>query len=307
MASRLAPLASALATAIALTGCGLGAGPGTSNVSLNVTRAFGTTAVGGLTARTVPGSETVMRMLERHFRVSTRYGGGFVESIDGLSGTSSRLDWFYYVNGIEAPMGAAGTPVHHGDQIWWDLHDWSATDSIPAVVGSFPEPFVHGTDGQRLPTTLECANDVPTACQRVSRELDHFRVPFASQLLGAGSGTNSLVLVVGTWHDLAPEVVADLVDQGPASSGIYARYTGGGSSLALLDPHGRVARTLTGDAGLVAATAQGSAPPTWIVSGTDVAGVNAAAAALTPASLHDHFALAVQGSTHLALPQRPGT
>ena len=141
----------AAACAVVIAGCGLGPGPGTSNVTLTVTRAFGAIPVGGLTVSHVPGSETVMRMLERHFRVNTRYGGGFVESIAGRSGTSSRRDWFYYVNGVEAPMGAASTAVHRGDRIWWDLHDWSVTNSIPAVVGSFPEPFVHGTGGRRLP------------------------------------------------------------------------------------------------------------------------------------------------------------
>jgi hypothetical protein len=245
-----------------------------------------------------------MRMLERHYRVNTRYGGGFVQSIDGLAGTSSQHDWFYYVNGVEAPAGAATTAVHHGDRIWWDLHDWSATDSIPAVVGSFPEPFVHGTGGKRLPVTLECAVDVSAACQRVSRELRTIGVPFASQVIGGTSGTDSLALEVGTWHDLAAEVVADLIDHGPAGSGVYARFTGGGSSLELLDPQGQVVRRLGAGAGLVAATAQGGAPPTWLVTGTDGVGVSAAAASLTPAALDDHFALAVQGAARLAVPLR---
>ena len=128
-------------------------------VTLTVTRGFGTAPVGSATEQSIPGSQTVMRMLERSFKVTTRYGGGFVESIDGQAGSSSRLDWFYYVNGIEATLGAAGTSVHYGDRIWWDLHDWTATDSIPAVVGSFPEPFVHGINGRRFPVTLECATD----------------------------------------------------------------------------------------------------------------------------------------------------
>ena len=38
-------------------------------------------AVGGVTE-----SDTVMRVLERSARVSTRYGGGFVQSIDGVEG-----------------------------------------------------------------------------------------------------------------------------------------------------------------------------------------------------------------------------
>src|SRR5579884_4279489 len=215
MTWRLVVAASAIAVAVALAGCGLGAGKGTSDVALTVTRNFGTNLVGSASEPHVSGSQTVMRLLERSFRVTTRYGGGFVESINGHSGTSSRRDWFYYVNGLQASLGAAGTAVHKGDRIWWDLHDWSATNSVPAVVGSFPEPFVHGTGGRRLPVELECASDVPVACHRVSRELDRVGVPFASQLLGAGSGTDSLVVVVGTWHDLAPETVAALVDQGP--------------------------------------------------------------------------------------------
>ncbi len=307
MLPRSAVTALAVACAIGLAGCGLGAGPGTSSVRLTVTRAFGSIRVGGVDEHAVPGSETVMRMLERHFNVSTRYGGGYVESIDGHSGSASHLDWFYYVNGVEAGMGAAGTAVHHGDQIWWDLHDWSATDTIPAVVGSFPEPFLHGTGGRRLPVELECATDVPAACHRVSAELDRLRVPFASQLLGAGSGTDSLVLEVATWRDLEPQALAAIMNQGPAGSGVYARFTGGGAKLALLDPHGNVARTLTGDAGLIAATGQQPSPPTWIVTGTDQAGVSAAAAAFTPASLRDRFALAVQNSAHLAVPLKAGT
>lgn len=308
MQKRFAGTAGAIASlAVALAGCGLGPGRGTSDVTVTVTSNFGSTKVARLTEHRVPGSETVMRVLERHFNVALRYGGGFVESIDGLSGSSARRDWFYYVNGIEAPKGAAATSVHRGDTIWWDLHDWSATDSVPAVVGSFPEPFLHGTGGRRLPTVLQCAADVGTACRRVSSELTSLGVPTATQTLGGGSGTDSLGVVVGTWRDVRAEIVASLLQQGPASSGVYARFSAGGGTLALLDPRGRPARTLGAGAGLVAATAQGTAVPTWLITGTDAGGVDAAAAALTPAALRDHFALAVQGAGRVPLPLRGGS
>jgi hypothetical protein len=243
-----------------------------------------------------------MRMLERHFQVGTRYGGGFVESIGGHSGSSNRLDWFYYVNGIEASKGAAGTAVHHGDQVWWDLHDWTAAEDSPAVVGSFPEPFLSGTGGRRLPTVLECANDASAACTRVTDELGKLGIPVASQLLGTGSGTDSLALEVATWQDLKGEIVASLISKGPGSSGVYARFAADGHALQLLDPHGDVVQTLGPGAGLVAATSQPGSEPTWLVTGTDPTGVAAAAAALTPMDLTDHFALAVQGSSRLPLP-----
>jgi hypothetical protein len=309
MTLKVAAVAAAFAVALALAGCGLGAGKGTSDVALTVTRDFGSVPVGSVVERQVPGSQTVMRMLERSFRISTRYGGGFVQSINGFSGTSDRRDWFYYVNGIEAPLGAAGTGVHKGDRIWWDLHDWSATDSIPAVVGSYPEPFVHGIDGRRYPTTLECASDTTAACQRVASQLDAIGVKVASQALGAGgSGTDSLAVVVGTWQDIQGQFDASEIEHGPGSSGIYARFSGSnGSALDLLNPHGQVVRMLGAGAGLIAATGNSSTAPVWIVTGTDVAGVAAAAAALTPARLDDHFALAVQGQSDFPVPLQGST
>ena len=297
----------ALAAVIAVGGCGLGAGPGTGDVTLTVSQGFGARPIAGVSAAHVPGSETVMRMLERSQHVGTRYGGGFVESIDGHTGTSSQTDWFYYVNGVQAPQGAATTAVHRNDRIWFDLHDWRATDSIPAVVGSFPEPFANGVGGKRYPVTLECASDVTTACKRVTSALSKAGVPVASQLLGTGSGPDTLGVVVGTWRELAPEVAAGLIDHGPSASGVYAKFAGtGGSSLALLDPAGQVVRTLGPGAGLVAATADSSSAPTWLITGTDVAGVSAAAAVLTPSALHDHFALAVQGGRQFPVPVQGG-
>ena len=301
-------MAVAVACAIAVAGCGLGAGKSTSGVvTLTVTRGFGTAPVGSVSEKSIPGSQTVMRMLERSFKVTTRYGGGFIQSIDGHAGTSSHLDWFYYVNGIEASLGAAGTSVHKGDRIWWDLHDWSATDSIPAVVGSFPEPFIHGIDGRRFPVTLECASDAGTACKRVTTELDAIGVKVASQTIGTGSGSDSLGVIVGTWHDVGSELLAALIEHGPDASGVYARFAGpSGSALQLLNPAGQVVRTLGAHAGLVAATAQTSTGPAWLITGTDVAGVSAAAAALTPARLHNHFALAVQAQTDFPVPVEAG-
>ncbi|MGO9754360.1 MAG: DUF4430 domain-containing protein [Solirubrobacteraceae bacterium] len=303
---RISAIAAA-AIAAAIAGCGLGAGPGTSNASITVTRDFGSRHVGALTQRHVPGAETVIQMLERGFPVSTSYGGGFVQSIDSFAGSSAHRDWFYYVNGIEAPSGAATTAVHRGDQIWWDLHDWSATDSIPAVVGSFPQPFLNGIGGKRVPTIVDCAPDVSSACQTVSSLLRRVGVPVANQALGGGSSTESLPLAVGTWSDLQGVVAAILLQSGPAASGVYARFVGvHDAALELLDPAGDVVRTLHGSVGLIAATEQASEDqPTWLVTGTDVDAVDAAAAALTPARLHDHFALALTGGQSLPLPLVP--
>src|ERR1700722_18691914 len=108
-------LAAAVAAAVLLSGCGLGAGSGTKDASVWVSANFGSQRYGSAIETHVPGAETVMSLLQRHFKVTTRYGGGFAETIAGHSGSSSHRDWFYYVNGIEAPAGAATTDVHAGD------------------------------------------------------------------------------------------------------------------------------------------------------------------------------------------------
>jgi hypothetical protein len=249
-----------------------------------------------------------MRMLERSFRqVTTRYGGGFVQSIDGHAGDSSNHDWFYYVNGVQAAKGAAQTKVHTGDRVWWDLHDWRATESIPAVVGSFPEPFTSGIGGRRYPTTLECASNVGSACKQVSDAFGRVGVVASTQQFGTGSGTDSLNVLVATWSTLRQALIADVIGKGPSVSGVYAKFTTGGRTLEVLDPAGHVVRALGAGAGLVAATADVSGTPTWLITGTDSAGVAAAAAALTPSDLDDHFALAVQGGRRLALPLLPAS
>lgn len=298
--------AMAVAVAVAIAGCGLGPGHGTGGVMLNVTQDFGGRTLGTVSDRHVPGSETVMRALQRSFNVGTRYGGGFVQSINGHAGTGSERDWFYYVNGIEAAQGAATTAVHHGDHIWFDLHDWHATQSIPAVVGAFPEPFVDGIGGKRYPTTIQCAPDLSAACSRVSSELNRVGIPTANQLLGTGSGEASITVVVAAWRQIAGAVGASLIAHGPSTSGVYARFAAGGSALQLLNPSGAVAATLGAGSGLIAATADNRSAPTWLITGTDPAGVAAAAGALTPSALHDHFALAVSAGRRIPLPVGAG-
>jgi hypothetical protein len=295
----------ALAAAAVLAGCGLGAGHGAAGVTVTVTKDFGAGPVGTATESKVPGSETVMRTLERTFHVTTRYGGGFVQSIDGLTG-SAEHDWFYYVNGVQAAKGAATTPVHSGDSIWWDFHDWRATETIPAVVGAFPEPFVHGIGGKRYPTTLECASGVQTACTTVANAFAGAGVAAATQFFGTGSGTDSLNVLVAPWGTLRSALVADLLEHGPSISGIYAKFGGpGGRELELLNPSGHAVKALGAGAGLLAATADNSGTPTWLVTGTDAAGVAAAARALRPGILRHRFAVAVQGGMVYPLPLEP--
>jgi hypothetical protein len=61
--------------------------------------------------------------------------------------------------------------------------------------------------------------------------------------------------------------------------------------------------TLRAGAGLVAATRAGDGPAAWVVTGTDEAGVQAAAGALTEQALGRRFAVAVANGEVLPLPE----
>src|SRR5688500_723874 len=190
----------ALAAAAALAGCGLGAGGEPKDTRLTVTDSFGARPLERLNAPQVGGEETVMRLLQRNAEVGTRYGGRFVQSIDGRAGGRAGgrpIDWFFYVNGVEAEEGAASTRVRSGDRIWWDRHDWGSVSRVPAVVGSFPEPFLHGIDGRRLPVRVECAEAGLQACRDVQRRLTGYEIPASLSRLRSVATRETLRIVVG--------------------------------------------------------------------------------------------------------------
>ena len=101
-----------LALALLLAGCGLGPGKKLSGgAKLDVTRDFGQKSLYSTSVPQIRQGETVMRMLESKRAVKTKYGGAFVNAIDGLtaSTTLGHSDWFYFVNGSEAPGSDYGT------------------------------------------------------------------------------------------------------------------------------------------------------------------------------------------------------
>jgi hypothetical protein len=292
------------ALAVAVAGCGFGPGAAKpSAVQLRVTKNFGHQQV-GLTARLdqIRSSDTVMRLLQSDHTVSTRYGGAFVQSIDGLQGNkSAEHDWFYYVNGTEASVGAADYKLAQSDVVQWDYHRWTATQHVPAIVGAFPEPFLHGREGRRLPTRVECSDAGSKACGAVTSALEREGVVATLSPVGSAAGDKSLRVLVGPWTQVRQSITARVLENGPASSGVFADFTAQGA-LTLLDGSGDPVRTAPPGSGLVAATEQTGVGPVWLVTGSDDAGVQRAAQALDPAKLRNAFAVAATPTGLVRLP-----
>jgi Domain of unknown function (DUF4430) len=301
-----------LVAALAAAGCGLGPGADVGSVELTVTREYGSVSV---LERSVGAkeSDTVMRVLEGRAEIATKYGGGYVSSIEGVAEAErggDPYDWFFYVDGVESPVGAADYKLRGGERIWWDYRDWAATNHVPAVVGSWPAPFSDGVGGRKLPVVVECEGG-GRACAATRQTLEAEGVKLAS-----GSPSGAIQVLVGPWSQLRADPTARLIEAGPAESGVFADFehgvrpfspsgpkrTNAAYELVALDQNGRKARWLGAEVGLVAATSRYGGPPVWLVTGGTEAAVLEAPAALDEAHLRDHYAVAIEDGKETPLP-----
>jgi hypothetical protein len=290
-----------LTAALAGAGCGVGAGEDVGEVSLLVTREYGEERLAGPVDVEVNESDTAMRVLDREAEVETAYGGRFVQSIEGLKGTTEGgrpYDWFFYVNGLWSPLGAAEYDLRGGEAVWWDYRDWSASTRVSAVVGSWPHPFAGGYEGERHPTALECRGGGESCA--VARR----RLLGAGAELAAAGAEGAIRILVGPWARVRRDPTAADLEDGPGVSGVYAEPARGGEGFELrgLDAGGEPARAFGPGSGLVAATRRGDAPPVWVVTGPTRRGALAAARSLDAATLRDRYAVAVDAEGPVPLP-----
>ena len=323
----MAVVSALLCAALATAGCGLGPGADVGDVGLTVTREYGAVPVLD-TSVSAKESDTVMRVLEGEADVETRYGGGFVHEIDGVAEGSrdgDPYDWFFYVDGVESPIGAAEYDLEGGERVWWDYRDWGATNHAPAVVGSWPAPFTDGIGGERHPVTLEClepprgsfrthsVQKEPRVCEATRGALEREGVEVAT-----GEPNDAIRVLVGPWAQVRKDPAAAQIEAGPAESGVFADFQPGVRpfpgmggertnadaeyELLALDEAGKVGRDLGPDAGLVAATSRYDGLPVWVVTGGSTAGARVAAEALDADHLRDHYAVAISNGETMPLP-----
>lgn len=84
---------------------------------------------------TIHAGESLLDYMNHDFQIETTYGGQFITSIDGIKSlwtgvpASQRkpVDWFLYINGQEAPVGAGSIMPKAGDVDTWDYHSWDVS------------------------------------------------------------------------------------------------------------------------------------------------------------------------------------
>jgi hypothetical protein len=177
---------------------------------------------------TVPAGQTLLRALRSKAKVTTRYGGGFVQSIEGVEGSARRHeDWFWFVNGLAGDRSATSYRLRDGDVAWWDYRDWSHdADTLEVVAGAFPEPFLHGYDGELKPAAVRYGPGLRSGAADIARILETDDVAPAGTATAAN--VNVFELTAGE-----PRLTAVLRSPGTGPSGAV-RFTFAGSAEALL-------------------------------------------------------------------------
>ena len=268
----------------ALAGCGTGT-EASQGVALLVTEDFG---AGQLVRTELPAQdgETVAGLLARAGRPADATAAGSI-----------------HVNGVASKDGAQER-VRPGDQVWIDVHGRDApAPQPPAVVGAFPAPFTTGIGAERIPTRVECVDPGSQPCRAVTETLVSLGLPAGSGAVGNARADETLRVLVGPWSRLRKaDEASHLITAGPSRSGVYARFARDARSLDVLDPAGRPSETLAAGTGLIAATQVSLRRPVWFVTGTDAAGVRAAAQAFGAQTLGQKLAVAIADGRAVRLP-----
>jgi Domain of unknown function (DUF4430) len=303
-------VAALIAAALLLGGCGIGPGEERQGgATIRVTRDFGHEELGAAGTKTLREDQTLMRLMQSKFDLETRYGGRFVQAIDGLKGTGATgmRDWFFFVNGVESEVGAAEYELSPGDRVQWDYRPWDHAMRVPAIVGAFPEPFLSGLGGRKRPVRVECDDSDSEPCKDAKDALERVDVPTSGSSLGAPGTEQVTRLVVARWPAARVVRGGSTLEEGPSANGIFARFAKDGRSLDLLDENGDVARTVRPGDGtaLILAMRPRAEELVWLVTALDEQGLEAGVRALRAAELRDAFAVAVTGRTVEKLPLEP--
>ncbi len=197
-------LAALLSVSFLLAGCGGSSGAEEGTATLWVTKDRGATV---LVDAQVRAGQSLMRALAAEVEIETRYGGRYLQKLDGLEGSLDRQrDWFWFVNGYEGDRSAAEYTLRPGDVAWWDYRAWQREGEARVVVGAFPEPFLHGYAGERRDAAVRYA---PGAHGRADELAGEIGVA-APQPLGEPVPEGANVLVVRTG---APAARAELLGE----------------------------------------------------------------------------------------------
>jgi hypothetical protein len=313
---KTAVLAAMLVAALASAGCGAGAdgsrpereSPGSATATLWITRDYGRVT---LSDERVPvdSHTTAAQLLDAHHEVVLDDTFGLVRAIDGRRASAAyaaeiddrQTRWGFYVNGVKMQSPVDELPVFSGDVVHFDLADMGASYVVRGSVGAFPRPFDHMVSGGRPRVRITCVAG-RSACSRVRTKVVEAGVQPIGKRRSQPRSTAQIRrirsrevrirrvgMVVGTWSSIRRLPVLRAVEEDPFKAGVFADFDRTGKRVRVLGWDGRAVRTMGPGTGVLAMFRSSLHDVTWLVTGTDRAGVASAAAALGSPGLRRWF------------------
>ncbi|MGB4019531.1 MAG: DUF4430 domain-containing protein [Syntrophomonadaceae bacterium] len=276
-----------------------------SGFTIRLSRDFGQIALDERQVELRPDN-SLLQYMEAEHQITTGYGGGFIVGINGLVSAQSEgrnSDWFFFVNGTVAAVGADQLKPAAGDIVWWDYHNWSDAAGQSAVIGCYPQPLVDHpvkilTDQRWMKLAHECQEAI------IAQGAGGVEVADLSEQESQLNKPTCPVIVIGTWEELQQSSYLHKWNQAYDRHGASIHFTDDG--LELLGVDGQVKRTLGTGAGVIVASGQGLGDnnPLWLIAGVDDQGVREAVQILSaqPDELSWKYGLAVQAGQIMALP-----
>lgn len=209
-----------------------------------------------------------------------------------------------YLNGVK-PVGGGKERVYPGDRTGFLVRDRNDPAPAPgAVIGLYPAPFsTRFTAKRRLkPTRLQCADTASTACTALADTFVKDGITAGRTNLQDSSSVDVLRVYVGPWQQLRPVLKrgrlggsALAVEQPAEGNGYGFEVAAEGTTVRPAAPFGEAggSETYGAGTGFVYAVRDALGAPVWVVSGTDEAGVQAAAAVVDETQLAGRVAAVI--------------
>jgi len=190
---------------------------GTFPITIIATEDFGTSILFD-EELIIESGESTMDVLQKVATVTTTYGGGYVGSINGIksqysSENGEKEDWLYFINGMLASVGASQYKPHPGDIIHWDFHDWSSNRAVTAIIGDYPEPFIHGYNGKTAETSILYAEEFYEPAFELQQSLENYGISTSmkhfEELTDDEKRSHNLIFIDTYENDLISELNAN--------------------------------------------------------------------------------------------------
>ena len=257
-------------------------------------------------------NDSVLDVMKENFEIETAYGGGFVNSINGLKsgftgvGSKQKLDWFYYVNGTLAQIGADDYRLKQNDIVIWDYHDWNSGTYISSIIGAYPNNFLCDYDGSVLKTEIL----YDTEFKNESRKLAEFLkkkglkdLELVSLQSGGADNENVNTVFICCYDSLSKISHAEEILNNSRRAGIFFRFN---HYLMALNTKGEAIRQYEKGA-VIASIGKGYGAQTgsiWLVTGNDKDCIKRATRILyeEPEKISGRFSVIVTGDEVIGIP-----